>query len=51
VTDCSYLFEGERFQAPEGTLTAKVKGVSPSGDRVSLLLWFYDQAGGLSITT
>jgi hypothetical protein len=45
VTDYSHLFEAERFQAPEGTLTAKVKGVNPAGDRVGLLLWFYDQTG------
>jgi hypothetical protein len=45
VTEYSYLFEGERFHAPEGTLRAEVKSASTSGGRVSLLLWFYDQSG------
>ncbi len=45
MTDYSYLFEGERFPAPEGTVTAEIKSVESAGDRVSFLLWFYGQAG------
>ena len=45
VTEYSHLFEGERFQAPEGTLTAQVKTAESTGDCVSLLLWFYLESG------
>ena len=41
------LFEGIQFQAPEGTLVARVKNgpVSEPGGRIVYMLWFYDQQG------
>jgi peptidoglycan hydrolase-like protein with peptidoglycan-binding domain len=46
VVHYSELFVNERFEAPEGTVTAQIKNEHLAGpDRLELLLWFYDQSG------
>ena len=41
----SNLLTGTTFTAPEGVLTARIKDTASveSGDRSSVVLWFYDQ--------